>query len=302
MTHIFRNSVILNFTKLQCCRLLNVKNQNNEFSYDSSKPQLSFLGFLGTLARQRELLAHLVTVDLMSRYRRSFLGLLWTLINPVISSLVLWLVFVSVFKSRLSSGTQFAPYLLAGVLTVTFFNQGLMQSAESISMGTRLFLKIRIDPRLFAISNSVSNAVNFFIGILALALVSYISSAPISIKFPLVLFVGLCLTLLTTGMGFVLSILFIRFDDVKYIVTILLQLVTYLTPVFYPKEMLGSKVRTIVSLNPLTSFLDVFRNVFNGTETATIFDWTYMFGFSLVVFMVGFYLFRKFWVQTVVML
>jgi ABC-type polysaccharide/polyol phosphate export permease len=214
----------------------------------------------------------------------------------------MWVVFVSVFKAKLNSGTQFAPYLLAGVLTITFFNQGLMQVAESISNGGRLFLKIRVDPRLFCLSSALANAINFFVGILALTLVSWISGATISMWFPLTILVGLCLILLTSGMGLILSLLFIRFDDFKYIITILLQLLTYLTPVFYPKEMLNTQIRFIVSLNPLSSFLDVFRNIFNGTEVATIFDWTYMFGSSITIFIVGILLFERFWTKTVVML
>jgi len=270
--------------------------------YDSRKSDLNFIAFVKSIYHQRNLLALLILAELRSRYQRSFMGLLWTLINPIVSSLVLWAVFVSIFKTKLSNDTQFAPYLLAGVLTITFFNQGLLQAAESVSSSAKLFLKIRVDPRLFCISNSLSNAVNFFFGILALVLVTFISGAEISVFFPLVFFVGLSLTLLTTGFGLIFSILFIRFDDFKYIITILLQLLNYLTPVFYPKEMLNPSVRLLVSLNPLSSFLDVFRHVFNGTETATSLDWTYMFGSSILVFSAGIFLFRRFWASTVVML
>jgi ABC-type polysaccharide/polyol phosphate export permease len=214
----------------------------------------------------------------------------------------MWVVFVSIFKSKLSNGTQFAPYLLAGVLTITFFNQGLMQSAEAISTGSSLFLKIRVKPEIFSLASSLSNASNFFLGLFALVVVSWISKAPIALSALLVIFVGLSLTLLTTGLGLMLGNLFIRFDDSKYIVTILIQLLSYLTPVFYPKEILSPTVRLIVSLNPLTSYLDVFRNLFNGTEVATTFDWTYMIFSSVFVFAMGIYLFNRNWSKSVVML
>jgi ABC-type polysaccharide/polyol phosphate export permease len=214
----------------------------------------------------------------------------------------MWLIFVSIFKSRLANGTQYAPYLLCGVLVTTFLTQGLLQSAESISNGAKLFLKIRVDPKLFCVSNVLSNAVNFHLGLVALALVTWISGAAISMLFPLVFIVGISLTLLTIGAGLIFSILFIRFDDIKYIVTVLLQLLTYVTPVFYPKEVLGSHARFLISLNPLTSFLDVFRFVFNGTEVATGLDWIYMLTFSISVFIIGILIFRKHWGNTVVML
>jgi ABC-type polysaccharide/polyol phosphate export permease len=270
--------------------------------YDSNRSSPGLFLFMFSLFRERSLIALLVSTNLRSRYRRSLLGLFWTLANPIISSLVLWMIFVTIFKSRLIDGTQFAPYLLAGVLTITFFHQGVMQVAESISEGPKLFLKIRVDPRLFCFSHALSNAANFFLGILALAVVTWIARAAISIKFPLVFLVGMCLTMLVFGVGLILSILFVRFDDFKYITTILLQLLTYLTPVFYPKEILNSQIRLLVSLNPLTSILDVFRNVFNGTEIATMFDWAYMLGSSTLAFTVGILLFRRYWPKTLVML
>ncbi len=272
------------------------------FEYDTQSPKTSLFQVTVQLFRNRELLILLVERDLKSRYRRSFLGILWTLINPIVTGLVLWMVFVSIFKSSLSNGTQFAPYLLAGILVISFFTQGVMQAAESISNGLELFLKVRVEPQLFAISSTISNSVNFLFGIVALAIVSWVSGSAISVKFPLVALVGVSLTILTAGLGLMLSILFIRFNDSKYIISIFLQLLTYLTPVFYPKEVLNPQVRFLVSLNPLSSFLDVFRHVFNGTEVATAFDWIYMFGTSIFAFIIGIFVFRKFWAKTVVML
>jgi ABC-type polysaccharide/polyol phosphate export permease len=96
--------------------------------------------------------------------------------------------------------------------------------------------------------------------------------------------------------------LFIRFDDSKNIVAIALQLLYYLTPVFYPKDILSDEVRLIVSINPLTSYLDVFRYVFANTGAATVFDWTYMLGSSLIVLFIGLAVFKRSWAKSVVMM
>jgi ABC-type polysaccharide/polyol phosphate export permease len=206
------------------------------------------------------------------------------------------------FKDKLSNGTQFAPYLLAGVLTITFFNQSFLQAAEAIANGSGIFLKIKVAPQVFALASSITNAANFSVGIIPLLLVSSISNSPLSVYSPLILIVISALIFFTTGLGLIFGILFIRFNDVKFIVTVLLQLVTYLTPVFYPKEILSGNVRLLVSLNPLTSYLDVFRNLFNGTEIATLFDWVYMLGSSTIIFLLGLYLFNKNWKKVVVMM
>ena len=108
----------------------------------------------------------LVNRELTLRYKRSVIGIGWTLLNPLLTSFVLWVVFSFVFASRLPSGQQFAPYLMAGILLNTFFNQGLMQSAESIASNGGVLTKIYVPPQIFAISAALAGLVNFFIGII----------------------------------------------------------------------------------------------------------------------------------------
>jgi len=92
--------------------------------------------------RHLELIRLLVSKELTLRYKRSVLGIGWTLLNPILTSFVLWVVFSFVFASRLPSGQQFAPYLMAGILLNTFFSQGLLASAESIAGNGRVLTKI----------------------------------------------------------------------------------------------------------------------------------------------------------------
>lgn len=272
------------------------------YYYNSNTPKSGLIQTIRLIFIQRDTIRLLVRRDITSRYRRSFFGMLWTLLNPILFSLVLWIVFVSVFKASLANGTQFGPYVLAGVLTITFFNQGLMQAAESISNGGGIFLKVRIDPILIVVANVISNFVNFLLGIIALSIVTLISKADFSGTIPGVLILGVLLAFLISGLAMILGNLFVKFDDLKYIVTVGLQILTYLTPIFYPKEILNEKVRMIVNLNPLTSFLDAFRYLFNGTEIVTVNDWIYILVSSLCSFGFGVYFFRKTWAKTVVMM
>jgi ABC-type polysaccharide/polyol phosphate export permease len=224
------------------------------------------------------------------------------MLNPLLTSLVLWFVFVSIFKPKLADGTQFAPYVLAGVLIMTFFNQGFIGAAESISSGVGILQKVYVKPQVFAVSAALSNAINFVFGLLALVLVTFLVGDGISIFAPLTLLVILSMLGLTIGLALMTSILFIRFDDSKNIIAISLQLLYYLTPVFYPKDILGDKVRLIVSLNPLSSYLDVFRYVFANTGRATTFDWVYMMTSSSICLFIGLAIFKRYWAKSVVMM
>jgi ABC-type polysaccharide/polyol phosphate export permease len=270
--------------------------------YDSSA-RTNYISELTTyLWKQRDLITLLVKRDISVRYKRSVLGLLWTMLNPLLTSLVLWFVFVTIFKPKLADGTQFAPYVLAGVLIMTFFNQGFMAAAESISNGVGILQKVYVKPQVFAVAAAVSNAINFILGLFALVIVTLMVGDGISIFAPLTLFVVLSMLGLTIGLALMSSILFIRFDDSKNIIAITLQLLYYLTPIFYPKDILDDRVRFLVSINPLTSYLDVFRHVFANTGSATQFDWIYMSSSSITALFLGLAIFKRYWARSVVMM
>ena len=249
-----------------------------------------------------QLIRLLVGRELTLRYKRSVIGIGWTLLNPILTSLVLWYVFSFVFASKLPSGQQFAPYLMAGILMNTFFNQSLMQSAESIASNGGVLTKIYVPPQIFAISSALAGLVNFFIGLFPLALVCWVSGQPLAISAPLVLVVGVALALLTAGLGLALSIMFIRFDDTRNVVNVLLLILMYLTPVFYPVGIMNETMQNIIHWNPLTSYLDIFRWAFSNNATPTLFSWIYMSIWSIFALLLGTYVFKKYWPRTVAML
>lgn len=270
--------------------------------YDSSARTNYFNELTADLWDRRDLISLLVKRDLTVRYRRSVLGLLWTLINPLLISLVLWMVFVQIFKAKLADGSQFAPYVLAGVLLMTFFNQAFMQATESIANGVGILQKVYVRPHVFAFASAISNSVNFILGLFALVVVTFLVGGGISIFTPLTILVILCMLGLTIGLSLMTSILFIRYNDFQNVTAVVLHLLFYLTPVMYPKDILSAPIRLIVSLNPLSSYLDIFRFVFTNTGKATHFDWVYMFSSSAIVLFLGLVIFKKAWAKSVVMI
>jgi ABC-type polysaccharide/polyol phosphate export permease len=272
------------------------------FDYDSSQSVSELKSLFKALMLGRDLIFLLVKRDLNVRYRRSVLGMVWSLLNPLISSLVLWFVFVNIFNAKLANGVSFAPYVLAGVLLITFFSQGFLQAADSIAGGVGILQRVYIKPEIFAISSSLSSAVNFIFGLFALVIVNLLVGDHFSPFIPLTLLVIASMLCLITGLGLVTAIIFIKFNDSRNIVNILVQLLTYLTPVFYPKDILGRNVERVVSLNPLSSYLDIFRSVFTDTGIATSFDWLYMFGTAAGSLFFGISIFNRYWHKTVVMM
>jgi len=249
-----------------------------------------------------QLIRLLVGRELTLRYKRSVIGIGWTLLNPMLTSFVLWVVFSFVFASKLPGTQQYAPYLMAGILLMTFFNQGVTISAESIASNGPVLTKIYVPPQVFPISTALAGLVNFFIGMIPLTIVCLISGQSIAWTMPLVLVVGVCLALLTAGIGLTLSIMYIRYDDMRNIVNVLLMILMYFTPVFYPISILSPKLQQVIQMNPLTSYLDIFRWAFSNNASATLSDWLFMFSTSILSIIIGTTVFKKFWPRTVAML
>ena len=270
--------------------------------YDSEARGKVFADTFRAFWDYRELIVLLVRRDITVRYKRSFLGLLWTLLNPLLTSLVLWFVFIQIFSAKLPDGTQFAPYLLAGVLLVTFFTQGFNQAADSIAQGSGILMKIYVPPQVFAFAGALSNAVNFCFGLFALAFVSLITGDGMSWAFPLTIVVIVCMLVYVTGLGLLVAVIYVRYDDTRSIISILISFMMYLSPIFYPKEILNETMLRVVNANPLTSYLDVFRYVFSNTGSVSWADWVYMSVFSIVILFVGIRSFAKAWPRTVVMM
>jgi ABC-2 type transport system permease protein len=264
--------------------------------------KLSLLSLTGFNKNNLQLLRLLVQQELTLRYKRSVIGIGWTLLNPMLTSFVLWIVFSFLFVGKLQSGQQFAPYLMAGILLSTFFNQGILQAANSIASNRRILTKVAVPPKIFAFAASLAAYINFLIGLIPLAIVVYISGQSLSPFLPVVFLMGFFLALFVAGIGLALSVIFIRFEDAKNIVNVLLLILIYLTPVFYPLSILSEKMQHIVSLNPLTSYLDVFRWGFSNNASATIGDLIYLSVTGVFFFILGSYVFKRYWSRTVSML
>jgi ABC-2 type transport system permease protein len=267
--------------------------------YDSAAKQTPVISQLKAVKESFGLLRLLISRDLTIRYKRSIIGIWWSLLNPLFTTAVMFYVFNTVFKARLLNNQAFLPYLLSGVLLITLFNQGLTMGADSIAMGANVLTKVYVRPEIFALSSTLSSAINFLIGLLPLTLVLFLVGETPTWKFPLVIIVVGCMTLFSTSLALLLSVAYINFDDSKSLMTIILMALQYMTPVFYPLSVLGPHTRRVIMLNPLTSYLEVFRSVFGGNASATLREWLMMGGSAIIFFLLGFTIFLKQWPKVV---
>ena len=263
--------------------------------YDSAERRIPVVSQLQEIYKHRGLLQLLIIRDLTVRYKRSVLGVGWSLLNPILTTTVMFYVFNTVFMRGLQNRETFLPYLFAGVLLITFFNQGVNFAADAIASGAGLLNKVYVRPEIFALSGTISSAINFIFGLIPLTLVVFVMNRSLNLRAFLIIPIIFFMILLTTGFGLLFAIAYLEFDDARHLIQVSLLLLTYMTPVFYSLSALGPNTQRVISKNPLTSFLNVFRESWGGTYNGTVTDWLYLGSFSTIVFVIGFYLFAKWW-------
>lgn len=234
--------------------------------YDSDERVPPFVAVVRNLWRYRGLLRLLVVRDLTVRYKRSLLGVWWTLLNPMLTAGVMYIVFSNVFRFEIPGGLPFVVYLLSGILLVTFFAQGVNAVGVSLVSSASVISKIYVPPEVFALSAACAAAVNFSVSLLPLAAALLLTGVGIS-SGALLLFVPvLAMLCLVTGVGLLVATAAIRFPDTLDLAAVGVLLLSYLTPTFYPISIVPDKFLLFVLSNPLYSYLAVFRELSYGAN------------------------------------
>ena len=224
---------------------------------------------LAELLRYRQLVAMLVVRELKVRYKRSVLGLLWTMLNPLLLMVVYTVVFATIMRT---AERNFAIFVLSGLLPWLFFSVSLVQGLNSILANQELIRKIRIPQAVFPLSVVGSNLVNFALSLLPLLLLMAVLRQPIR---PALLFLPvamLVVAIFTTGATLLLATFTVFFRDVRHLTEVLLQMLLYLSPVFYNLQVLPQRdawwfhaLQLVLRLNPLSYLFALVRDpIFYG--------------------------------------
>lgn len=207
----------------------------------------------------KELLLQLVTKDIKLKYRRSFLGYVWSVLNPLLIMLVMTLVFSQLFRFEIPN---YAVYFLSGQVLFTFMSEATTMASGSIVQSAALLKKTYVPKYIFPVARVTSSLVNMAFSMIALAVVMIITGVIITpwiLMFPLVL---LQLYVFSLGLGLFLAQVTVFFRDIQYIYGVLTTAWTYLTPIIYPVEKLPDTIKGIVMYaNPMYYYVAQFRDV-----------------------------------------
>lgn len=265
----------------------------------SVNPQLSPLivnlgAFMGLreVWRFRRLFRSMVVRDLKIKYQRSPLGFLWTLLNPLFTSLILIGVFTYIFKVQIE---HYWAFLLSGYFVWNFISQVLIQSTNLLRDHASLRRNIAFPSEILIWSASISRLLEFLIeiGLVMIVLVVFHHEAiPSSLLlFPFLIIIQVILTI---GLMYPLSTLSIFFHDVSYALPVVLFTLFYVSPVFYPLDMIPEVIRPFYFLNPFAWILTLYHTVLYDGQWPSIIILGAAFGSAVVVCLIGYAIFNRY--------
>lgn len=215
------------------------------------------LASIQILQKHQFLIKLLIRQQLVLRYRRTFFGYIWTLMNPMLTMAASTIIFATLFKADIKT---YAVYLFAGFIPWNCFNNILIQTSNSLLINEGLMKKIAFPKIIFPVSVSISVLIDSFLSFIALFLMMLLIQPLFSWAITFIPIAFLMIYLFSLGIALILSVLTVYFRDLQYVITILLQVFFFFTPVLYRSDSLGNGlVAKLMSLNPLSIFIELMR-------------------------------------------
>jgi ABC-2 type transport system permease protein len=245
---------------------------------------------LEELMQYRFLLAELVKKGVRLKYRRSYLGIIWSLLEPLMMTAVLTIVFSNLFGR---TGYAFPVYVLTGRLLYSYFSTGTKGALKSIQANSAMIKKVYVPKFIYPLSSILFNYVIFLISLTVLIVLCAMYQVWPTI-YLLQIFVPLILLLLLSyGCGMILATVAVFFRDMEYLWNIALMVVMYTCAIFYPAERLIKNGNGwLLKINPLYAIIHIFRNAIFG-EPMDLYYLAYATIFSILSVVVGIFIFRK---------
>jgi lipopolysaccharide transport system permease protein len=246
---------------------------------------------INVFLKYKDLLYQLVSRDIKLKYRRSFLGYLWSILNPLFVMIIMTIVFSAMFKRNIEN---YPVYLLTGKALFDFTTTATTQAMTSVTGNASLLKKTYVPKYIFTLSKVTSCMVDFLFSLGALLIVILATRSPIHWTIVLFPFVCIQIYIFCCGLGFFLAQLNVFFRDIQYIYHAVITAWMYLTPIFYPIESLPDKVRFFVKgFNPLYYYVAQFRDV---VYYGQIPGWRILIGGWILAFLslsIGLWAFKK---------
>ncbi len=238
----------------------------------------------------RELLKTNVKKEIRGRYKNSFLGILWSFLNPLLQLLV----YSVIFGALLAGGDETYPiYICVALIPWTYFTTAISQASFTVIGNADIIKKVYFPREILPISVVTSGAVNFVIStiiILAFVIFSGVGLSWYIVLYPFILLIQYILLL---GIGFIVSSVTVYFRDLEHIIGVVLMAAFYATPIVYNIQQLPHTLQVLVNLNPMTHLINAYRDIFYYHQMPNMEILFMLLGISIVLTVIGYFIFKK---------
>ena len=245
------------------------------------------------------LLSQLVIRDFKIKYKRSVLGVLWSILYPLLMMLVMAIVFTNMFRFNME-GVNYLVYLMTGLVVFNYFSEATNSAMLSITSNASLINKVYIPKYIFPVAKCIFVGINFVLSLIPLLLIIMFTGnvaegtrCSINIYYLLLPFIYICLFMFTTGVGYILSTIAVYLRDMIYIWGIMITILNYFTPVFYSITILPGWLQTIFKFNPLYQIINATREIILFSHMPSWLNLLGCFGNAIVFLLIGMIVFKK---------
>ena len=243
------------------------------------------------LMRYQFLFEELVKRDFKKKYKRTILGMAWSVLSPLLMLLVMRLVFTQFFGRGME---HYTTYLFCGNLLFSYFNEASGQGMTSLMGNAGIFTKVNVPKYLFLLSKNVQTLINFGLTLCVFFVFCILDDITFTWKFILLLYPIACLILFNIGVGLILSALFVFFRDIQYLWSVFTQLLMYMSAIFYTIDGYSPMVQNLFLLNPIYLFIRYFRKIVIDATIPTIWFHLLMLADVIIVLGIGCWMYKKY--------
>lgn len=243
------------------------------------------------LKRHQFLFEELVKRDFKKKYKRTVLGMAWSILSPLLMLLVMRLVFTQFFGR---DTPHYTTYLFAGNLVFSYFSESTGQGMTALMGNSAIFSKVNVPKYLFLFSKNVQTLINFGLTLIVFFIFCIIDGITFTWKIILLIYPVTLLLVFNIGMGLILSALFVFFRDIQYLWTVFTQLLMYLSAIFYTIDRYSYTVQCAFLLNPVYLFIRYFRKIVIDATIPSVWFHLLMLADVLIVLGIGCWMYKKY--------
>ena len=246
---------------------------------------------LQKLKRHQFLFEELVKRDFKKKYKRTVLGMAWSILSPLLLLLVMKLVFTQFFGRNME---HYTTYLFCGNLVFSYFSESTREGMASLMGNAKIFTKVNVPKYLFLFAKNTQTLINFGLTLVVFFVFCVLDGITFTWKFFLLLYPIAMLLMFNIGVGLILSALFVFFRDIQYLWTVFTQLLMYMSAIFYTIDNYSYTVQCLFLLNPVYLFIRYFRKIVIDATIPTVWFHLLMLADVVIVLGIGCWMYKKY--------